>query len=107
TPPPPIPFATRPDSGGKWTTATSKRKREDPDSRDNALVTLARAFPASTTVSLQRAQVAVSGRPTSPTPSQVRKAKRRKHTTHGASRKQVTVYSSPSITWEPEKVLGQ
>ena len=40
-------------------------------------------------------------------PSQKRSAKKRHHTTHGPSHKQVKVYSQPPIDWGVEKIHRQ
>ena len=67
-----------------WTQVVAGSKRKTTADREEAIIALAKTFPSTTTIALQDAASTVAGR-TSPSPSQLRRKKIRKHTTYGGS----------------------
>ena len=119
-PPPPIPHATRPirplpaklaaaraevGMSNVWVPVTNKRKSGLP--QEEVLVRMARNFPASTTIALQQASAAVTGRTKQQTASEARRVKQKRSTTQGRTRKSISVYSIPPFPWKEDEIFGQ
>jgi len=121
TPPLSIPYKTRPTcplptnlaaacaavgrSTQAWIPITNKRKSGLP--QEEVLVQIAKSFPASTTIVQQQATSTVTGRPLQGTPSEAKRARQKKFTTQGCSRKLVAIYTSPLFEWKLDNTFNQ
>jgi len=119
-PPPPIPHtmcpicplpsklaAAREEVGipSVWVPVTNKQKSGLP--QEEVLVRMAKNFPTSTTIALQQATAAVTGRMKQQTASEAHRVKQRRSTTQGKSRKSISVYSVPPFPWKEDEIFGQ
>jgi len=68
---------------------------------------MAKSFPASTTIALQQATSAVTGRQLQGTPSEAKHARQEKFTTQGRSHKLVAIYTSPLFEWKLDNTFNQ
>ena len=67
---------------------------------------MARTFPDADIDKVLKAQGDLTGRPDAPTDAERLRAKRRRHTTHGQSRRAFVVYSTPPANWQVEKIMA-
>jgi len=88
-----------------WVPVTNKRKSGLP--QEEVLVRMARNFPTSTTIALQQASAAVTGRTKQQTASETRRVKQKRSTTQGRTRKSISVYSVPPFPWKEDEIFGQ
>ena len=92
---------TRPQT---WTPVTNKRKAPN---QEEAIITLAKIFPASTSVTIQQAAATIARSSSFGGSYNEHKFKIRKSTTLGHSHKQVTVFTSPPFKWTEDVVYNQ
>ena len=83
------------------------KKRKGPAATQAGLVQMAKSFPTATTEAIVQAQQVVSGSANA-TPSATDRARSRvkRSTTHGPSRKEVIVFTSPPVAWPDTPVVG-
>ena len=87
-----------------WTSVTNKQKAPN---QEEAIIALAKTFPASTSVTIQQAAVTIAHPSSFGGSYNERKFKIRKSTTLGCLRKQITVFTSPPFKWTEDVVYNQ
>ena len=68
---------------------------------------MARNFSTSTTIALQQALAAVTGKTRQQTVSEARQVKQKRSTTQGRIRKLISVYTVPPYPWKEDEIFGQ
>jgi len=105
--PEPKTFASRAKAAAALVQPISVKRKANPKSlRDEAVVALARTFPDADIDKVLKAQGDLTGRPDAPTEAERLRAKRRRHTTYGQSRRAFVVYSTPPANWQVEKIMS-
>jgi hypothetical protein len=100
-------FATAASTAVALPQPSPPKRRKGAAAAQAGLVQMAKSFPSAPTAAIVHAQQVVSGAAiVAPSDSDRAKARRKRSTTHGPSRKEVVVITSPPTHWPDKPVVG-
>jgi hypothetical protein len=100
-------FATAASTAVALPQPSPPKRRKGAAAAQAVLVQMAKSFPSAPTAAIVHAQQVMSGAAiVAPSDSDRAKARRKRSTTHGPSRKEVMVITSPPTHWPDKPVVG-